>query len=86
MLDPRLAHQSLSRALSGDEIALARAMEEIFAAGTHAFDDVATSLQHKGVRRPSGSQEAWSAASLENELAAINASLDAAYAKNGIGA
>ena len=86
MLDPRHATQSLSRPLSHDELALARALEEIFAGGTHAFEQVAAALQDKGVPLPSGSHDAWSESSLERELAAINMALDAAYAKNGIGA
>ena len=39
-----------------------------------------------GVKRPSGAPGPWTAAVLEQELATINASLDAAYAENGIGA
>ena len=86
MLDPRLAQQSLSRSLTGSEQALALALEEIFATGTHAFSAVASALQSKGVQRPSGAADAWTEAALETELAVINASLDAAYAKDGIGA
>jgi hypothetical protein len=86
MLDPRLARQSLARDLSEPEMALARALEEIFATGTHDFAAVAHALSARGLARPSGSAEAWTEASLASELATINASLDAAYAKNGIGA
>jgi hypothetical protein len=38
------------------------------------------------VKQPSGISEPWTAAVLEQELASINASLDAAYAEHGIGA
>ena len=86
MLDPRLANQSLSRPLTHEENALAQALEAIFAAGTHSFALVAAALQDKGVQRPSGSREAWNEASLEQELASINAAMDAAYTQNGIGA
>ncbi len=86
MLDPRLAEQSLSRVLTAPERALAQALEEVFATGTHHFADVATALQAKGVARPSGTATEWTEATLAAELAAINQSLDAAYAKDGIGA
>jgi hypothetical protein len=91
MLDLRLAHQSLahqslSRELTEPEAALARALEEVFAAGTHEFAAVAAALQAKGVARPSGASGIWTEAILASELAALNASLDAAYAQDGIGA
>ena len=86
MLDPRLEHQSLSREITESEAALARALEEVFATGTHEFSAVAAALQTKGVARPSGAAGAWTEAVLASELAAVNASLDAAYAKDGIGA
>jgi hypothetical protein len=85
MLDPRLAHQARSRALTGAEQTLAAALEAIFATGTHDFDAVAAALQTKGVARPSGSAEAWTGTGLEQELAAVNAALDAHYARHGIG-
>jgi hypothetical protein len=86
MHDPRLARQSLARALSDDETALAQALEEIFATGTHDFAAVASALQAKGVARPSGAHAAWTEAALTDELARINSSLDNAYATDGIGA
>lgn len=86
MLDPKLARQSLARPLSRAEQVLAAELEAVFAAGTHDFSAVAAVLQDKGVSRPSGSKAPWSLADLETELAALNASLDAAYAKDGIGA
>jgi hypothetical protein len=86
MLDPRLVHQSRSRPLTDAERGLATALEAVFAAGTHDFAAVAAALQAKGVARPSGSSEPWTLQSLETELAAINAALDAQYASHGIGA
>ena len=86
MLDPRLASQSLSRSLTDGEMSLARALEEIFASGTHDFGLVAEALQAKCVKRPTGSDEPWSEGVLERELAELNTSLDAAYANDGVGA
>jgi hypothetical protein len=85
-LHSRLMHQSLGRALSAEERALADAMEAVFRTGQHDFAEVARALERDGVKRPSGEKGPWTAAVLEQELAAINASLDAAYAENGIGA
>ena len=82
----RLMHQSLGRPLSAEERALADALEAAFRAGNKDFEDVARALQAAGVKRPSGTKEPWTAAVLEQELVNINASLDAAYAENGIGA
>jgi hypothetical protein len=82
----RLRHQSLGRPLTADERALADALEAVFGSGEQDFEGVARALEARGVKRPSGASGAWSAAVLEQELAAINASLDAAYAENGIGA
>jgi hypothetical protein len=81
-----LAHQTLGRALSEEEWALAGELERIFATGEHDFDAVAAALDKSGVRRPSGEPGGWSAAVLQAELSRINASLDAAYAEHGIGA
>jgi hypothetical protein len=58
----------------------------VFHSGEHDFDVVARALERDGVKRPSGASGPWTSAVIEQELAAINASLDAAYAKNGIGA
>jgi hypothetical protein len=82
----RLAHQSLGRLLTPEERALADALELVFRTGQHDFAEVARQLQDTGVQRPSGKQGPWTVAVLEEELAAINASLDAAYADHGIGA
>jgi hypothetical protein len=85
-LHARLAHQSLGRPLTAGEAALAQALEKAFRAGHQDFEDVARALELEGVKRPSGAPGPWTAAALEQELIAINASLDAAYAENGIGA
>jgi hypothetical protein len=86
MLDARLAHQSRARELTAAEQALARALEDVFATGTHAFADVAQALQSKNIERPSGTSEPWSEAALHSELSVINRSLDEAYLQHGIGA
>ena len=82
----RLKHQSLGRALTVEERALADALESVFGSGEQDFEAVARALDSRNVKRPSGAMGPWSAAVLEQELAAINASLDKAYAENGIGA
>jgi len=82
----RLRHQSLGRPLTSEERALADALEAIFRTGTASFEEVARALERDGVERPSGATGPWSAAVLEEELVRINASLDQAYAENGIGA
>lgn len=81
-----LRNQALARALTPAETALAAALENIFAAGMHDFAAVAAELQTRAIARPSGSREPWTLATLTSELAAVNAALDAAYARDGIGA
>lgn len=85
-LHTRLRHQSLGRPLTPEEAALAQALEKVFRTGEKDFEQVARVLERDRVKRPSGAAGPWSAAVLEQELATINASLDAAYAENGIGA
>jgi Recombinase-like helix-turn-helix domain len=82
----RLQHQSLGRPLTADERALADALEKVFRTGEQDFEQVARALERDGVKRPSGASGPWTAAVLEQELVAINASLDKAYAEHGIGA
>jgi hypothetical protein len=82
----RLAHQSRGRPLTEAEAALAAALEKVFRSGEQNFEAVARALERDGVRRPSGTTGPWTAAVLEQELSQINASLDDAYAENGIGA
>src|SRR6185436_13084344 len=81
-----LQHQSLGRPLTDEEQALALALEKAFRSGLHDFSDVAQALEEERVKRPSGDTGPWTAGVLEQELKAINSSLDAAYAANGIGA
>jgi hypothetical protein len=85
-LHERLRRQSLGRPLTADEEALAQALEKVFRSGEQDFEAVAQALERDGVKRPSGRPGPWSAAVLGEELVQINASLDAAYAENGIGA
>jgi hypothetical protein len=82
----RLEHQSLGRPITAEERALADALEAAFRTGEQDFENVARALERDRVKRPSGASGPWSATVLEQELEAINASLDAAYAENGIGA
>jgi hypothetical protein len=83
---PELAHQSLGRALSPQEEALADALMEIYAGGASGPEAVAAALAQKGVICPSTGSTEWTADSLARELAALNADLDAAYQENGFGA
>jgi hypothetical protein len=85
-LDPKLATQSLGRPLTEAERRLAADLEAVFAEGVHEFAAVAESLAERGTARPSGDPGPWTEAALIAELAAVNASLDAAYAERGIGA
>jgi hypothetical protein len=85
-LHERLRRQSLGRPLTAEEEALAQAMETVFRTGEKDFEQLARALERDGIKRPSGAAGPWTAAVLEQELARINASLDAAYAENGIGA
>lgn len=85
MLDPRLATQSRARPMTDAEAALAQALEGIFAAGTHDFYAVAVALNAQGIARPSGASDAWTGAIVLDELKIINTSLDAHYARDGLG-
>lgn len=86
MQDPALGQQSKGRALTEAEIAFAEALEAIYATGEHDFEKVAAALNDAGHPRPSGETGAWTRDVLEDEFKGINASHDAAYAENGIGA
>lgn len=83
---PALAHQSRGRALSEAEAALATALMEIFGAGVHDFAQVAAELSARKLAAPVSGRTDWSLALLTEELVAINADLDAAYAEHGYGA
>lgn len=78
-LNEGAARQSLRRALSPGEIALAQGLEHIFKSGVSDFFQVAVSLQQNGVQPPSGATGPWSPELLRAELARINLSLDDAY-------
>ena len=78
-----LAHQSLGRPLTAAERDFAAALESIFATGQHDLAAVAAALETQGVAHPSGTHAPWSVQALAEELAAINAALDAAYARGG---
>jgi hypothetical protein len=86
MQDPALKAQSKGRDLTEGERALAEALEAIYRTGEHDFARVAEQLEAAGTPRPSGQPGGWSVETLEEELKAINASHDAAYAEHGIGA
>jgi len=83
---PELAHQSLGRALTYEERALATAMMEIYADGASTLGDLAGKLTERGVKAPASGKTVWDAALLEAELKATNEGLDAAYATHGFGA
>ena len=86
-LHARLTHQSLGRPLTADEErAGATRWRRSSAPASRISRQVARALERDGVKRPSGAAGPWTAAVLEQELVKINASLDAAYAENGIGA
>jgi hypothetical protein len=80
---PDLSRQSLCRALTEEERALADSIEAAFAQGEHDLDALAARLQLQAVRRPSGEIGEWTVDVLEIELRSINRALDEAYARNG---
>lgn len=77
--------QSRGRELTGDEQALADALEAIFSIGVHDMEAVAGELNAAGLAPPANEQE-WTADILVVRLAAINAELDAAFEEDGYGA
>lgn len=83
---PALAHQCRGRDLTPQEDLLAGALMEIYADGAQDFDAVATALCARAVAAPKSGRTDWDQALLADELAAINAELDAAYEVNGYGA
>lgn len=82
----RLAHQSLGRAMSDDERALAEALMEIYASGVDEPATVARHLAERGVVIPDEGHAGWTESILAAVLARLNESLDAAYLENGYGA
>jgi hypothetical protein len=83
---PALAHQCRGRELDPREAALATALMEVYGAGTHDYAAVAAALAAKGVVAPKSGRADWTEALLAEELAAVNAELEAAYAEHGYGA
>jgi hypothetical protein len=81
----RLKYQSLGRALTAAERVLADAMLTFFRTGSTDFDAMVETLQRQGLPRPSGETGGWTRDVLQQELARINADMDAAYAENGVG-
>lgn len=78
-----LSRQSLGRPLNNCEVALAASLGAIFGSGQHDFAKVTEELELRGVAKPSGTTAAWTPAVLEDELRAINASLDEAQQRGG---
>ncbi len=78
-----LSRQSLGRPLESAEIALSEALEDIFGSGQHDMTKVAGELEERRIARPSGNTAPWTLAALEEELAAVNASLDSAHEQGG---
>ncbi len=83
---PELAHQSVGRAITAEEHALAEAMMEAYGAGALDLAQVATALTKKGVVAPVSGKTAWDADLLATELKAANETLDATYQTHGYGA
>ena len=83
---PALAHQSLGRPLTEAETALAEALMAIMGEREHDFAEVAKQLSQRGITAPVSGRSDWDLALLTEELTALNADLDAAYAEAGYGA
>ncbi len=83
---PALAHQCRGRDLTEAEQALATALAKIYGEGTHDFAAVADALSAAAVVAPKSGCTDWTADLLAEELATINAELDAAYEAHGYGA
>jgi hypothetical protein len=83
---PALAHQCRGREITAPEAALAEAMMAVYGAGIHEHAAVAAALKERGVVAPKSGRTDWTEALLAEELAAVNAELDAAYAEAGYGA
>ena len=81
-----MERQGSGRPLTEAEQTLAAALEAIYADGFNGFAAVAERLTAARVPRPSGATAPWTEAVLFDELAAVNASLDQAYADHGLGA
>jgi hypothetical protein len=82
----KLKHQSLGRTLNAQEVDFASALERIFISGEHDFAKICEILTQDKIIAPLSAKQNWNIALLTQELAALNASLDEAYTKNGLGA
>ena len=69
-----------------DYAAVAEAMMAIYATGAIGAEAIAKGLSERGVTAPMSGRTDWDEALLADELKAINAELDAAYAEQGYGA
>ena len=78
--------QSRSRNLSEKENAFAEALEKIFATGVSDMAVVAEELTAAKIATPGAGDRTWTISILQNELEAINVSLDAAHNEDGYGA
>lgn len=83
---PELANQSRGRPLTKAEDDFAEALMAIYGEGVTGQDVLAQALASRAVVRPSSGKADWTAATLAEELQALNANLDAAYLENGFGA
>ncbi|MGY3670944.1 recombinase-like helix-turn-helix domain-containing protein (plasmid) [Marinovum sp. KMM 9989] len=83
---PALGHQCRGRALEPQETAFAKVLMEVYAEVGHDYNAVAEALAGRGFKAPISGRSDWTAALVHEELATINASLDAAYAEQGYGA
>lgn len=83
---PELANQSRGRQLSHPEQQFADALMAVYAEGASGEAAIAAALAGRGVCRPSSGKADWTAQNLADELQALNADLDAAYALDGFGA
>ena len=81
-----LEHQSLARPIRPREAALADALEAIYIKGVTDFAEITKLLSERGIVAPASGSTHWTPELLEQELATINASLDEAYSRDGIGA
>ncbi len=76
----RLSRQALGRELSPCEVTFAQQLEGLFAASVHDPAAIAAALNQMNAKRPSGEEGPWDASVIMDELQALNASLDQAYA------
>lgn len=85
-INGKLKNQSLGRELTEMESRLAQALEAVYITQPKDFDAVVAYLNINAIEVPSTGSIHWTLEILENELQAINDSLDRAYRQNGCGA